>query len=138
MVEILVIQKPLNNHIKFEWKFKFLIKNYESACWHGGNSSYLVAIRWVLFPNMLSLVLNSTSCWKFMQLHEKMVEMCPIWWPLDGFYFLARWFWCQIQLLLNFFVTTWKDGWNTSYLVVIRCGLPSLMNWIKSRIKVKV
>jgi fumarate reductase subunit D len=26
MLEILVIWKPLNNHIEFEWKFKFLVK----------------------------------------------------------------------------------------------------------------
>jgi len=48
MLESLVIQKPLDNHIEFEWKFKFLMKNYENACWHGGNSSYLVATRQVL------------------------------------------------------------------------------------------
>jgi hypothetical protein len=29
MVEIPVIWKPLNNHMEFEWKFKFLMKNYE-------------------------------------------------------------------------------------------------------------
>jgi hypothetical protein len=45
MLEILVIWKPQDNHIEFEWKFKFLMKNYESVCWHGGNSSYLVATR---------------------------------------------------------------------------------------------
>jgi hypothetical protein len=114
MVEI---QRPLNNHIKFEWKFMFLMKNYEIMCCRGGNSSYLVATirvltfapcwiwckihlsklyeitwkdswntfylvatRWVLFPIMLNLVSNSASYWKFMQLHEKMVEICPIWW----------------------------------------------------------
>jgi hypothetical protein len=43
MVEIPILQKPLNNHIEFEWKFKFLRKIYENACWHGGNSSYLEA-----------------------------------------------------------------------------------------------
>jgi hypothetical protein len=48
MLESLVIQKPLDNHIEFEWKFKFLMKNYENACWHGGNSFYLVATRQVL------------------------------------------------------------------------------------------
>jgi hypothetical protein len=47
MLEILIILKPLNNHFEFEWKFKFLMKNYESACWHGGNSSYLVATKQV-------------------------------------------------------------------------------------------
>jgi hypothetical protein len=26
MLEILVIRKPLDNHIKFEWNFKFLMK----------------------------------------------------------------------------------------------------------------
>jgi len=45
MLEIPVIQKPLDNHIEFEWEFKFLIRNYENACWRGGNSSYLVAIK---------------------------------------------------------------------------------------------
>ncbi len=62
MVEILVMWKPLNNHIEFEWKFKFLMKNYASVCWHGGNYFYLVATRWFLFPNMLSLVSNSIYC----------------------------------------------------------------------------
>jgi hypothetical protein len=47
MLEIPIIWKPLNNHIEFEWKCKFLMKNYESVCWHGGNPSYLVAIRQV-------------------------------------------------------------------------------------------
>jgi hypothetical protein len=32
MLEILVIRKPLDNHIEFEWKFKLLMKIYESAC----------------------------------------------------------------------------------------------------------
>jgi hypothetical protein len=34
------------------------MKNYESACWHGGNFSYFVATKWVLFPKLLSLVSN--------------------------------------------------------------------------------
>jgi hypothetical protein len=50
MVGIPIVQKPLDNHIEFEWKFKILMKNYESAFWHGGNSSDLVATRWVLAP----------------------------------------------------------------------------------------
>jgi len=63
MFQILGIQRLLDNHIEFEWKFKFLMKNYENVCWHGGNSSYLVATRWVnVFLNMLSLVSNSTFC----------------------------------------------------------------------------
>ncbi len=45
MLEIIVIWKLQKNHIEFEWKFKFLMKNYESVCWHGGNSSYLVAAK---------------------------------------------------------------------------------------------
>jgi hypothetical protein len=36
MLEILVIQKPLDNHIEFERKFKFLLKIMK-VCWHGGN-----------------------------------------------------------------------------------------------------
>jgi hypothetical protein len=42
---MLIKWKPLDNHIEFEWKFKFILKNYENACWHGGNSPYLVATR---------------------------------------------------------------------------------------------
>jgi hypothetical protein len=45
MFEILVKWKPLDNHIEFKWKFKFLMKFYENVCWYGGNSSYLVAIK---------------------------------------------------------------------------------------------
>jgi hypothetical protein len=48
MLETLVIWKPLDNHIESEWKFKFSMKNYESAYWHGGNYSYLVATRPIL------------------------------------------------------------------------------------------
>jgi hypothetical protein len=32
MLEILIIWKPIDNHIEFEWKFKFLMENYESVC----------------------------------------------------------------------------------------------------------
>ncbi len=60
MLEILIIWKPLDNHIEFEWKFKFLMKFYESACWHGGNSSYLVAIK----P-----ILTFAACWNWCQIH---------------------------------------------------------------------
>jgi hypothetical protein len=45
MFEMLIKWKPLDNHIEFEWKFKFILKNYENACWHGGNSPYLVATK---------------------------------------------------------------------------------------------
>jgi hypothetical protein len=45
MLEILMIGKLVDIHVEFEWKFKFLMKNYESACWHGGDSSYLVATK---------------------------------------------------------------------------------------------
>ncbi len=48
MLEILMIGKLVDIHVEFEWKFKFLMKNYESACWHGGNSSYLVVTRPIL------------------------------------------------------------------------------------------
>jgi hypothetical protein len=180
MLEIPIIQKPLDNHIEFEWKFKFLMKNYENVCWHGGNSSYLMATRliltfapcwiwcqihfllenlwtymktwlkyalfgghqmvfvpqpiefgvkfrfllkfyvitwkdgwntsylvatkWVLFPNVLSLVSNSIFCWKFMQLHEKMVEICLIWWPLYVFWPpLVYWIksWIKLKFEIN-------------------------------------
>ncbi len=65
----------------------------------GWNMSYLVATKWVLFLSLLSLVSNSGSYWKFMQLHENLVEIHFIWWPLDEFCSLAYWFWCQIQFM---------------------------------------
>jgi hypothetical protein len=118
MLEIPIIRKPLDNHIEFEWKFKFWImkvcvsmvaippmwwplnqfrhlhhvefyvkfsffwKINEVTWKFGWNTSYLVATRWVLFSSLLSLVSNSGFYWKFMQLHENMVEIHHIWWPL--------------------------------------------------------
>jgi len=32
MLEIPIIRKPIDNHIEFEWKFKFLMKSYENVC----------------------------------------------------------------------------------------------------------
>jgi hypothetical protein len=154
------------------------VLNYENACWHGGNSSYVVAIRsistfapcwiwcqihffwkinevtwklgwntsylvatrWVLFSSLLSLVSNLGSCWKFMQLHEKMVEIHPIWWPLNGFCFPTCWVWFQIQLFVeNLCKLHEKNGWNI-------CPIwwppdvfwPPFVYWIKSRIEIKV
>jgi hypothetical protein len=112
---------------------------------------------------MLNLMSNSLSSWKFMKLHENLVEIRPIWWPPNGFCSLAYWVWCQIQVLveilcnymkrwlkyvlfgghqmgfvpqrvelgfkfnflLKIYAITWKDGWNTSYLVATRCVLAS-------------
>jgi hypothetical protein len=56
MLENLVIWKtldrfPPNNHIEFECKFNFSMKNYEIIGWHGDNSSYLVTTKHVwIFP----------------------------------------------------------------------------------------
>jgi hypothetical protein len=132
MLEILIIRKLLDNHIEFEWKFKFLMKimkvhvgmetilpmwwpphqfqhlhhvesnvkfilfwKINKIVWKlGWNTSYLVATKWILFPNLFNLVSNSNSSRKFMQLHEKIVEIHTIWWPLDGFYSLDCLDWC--------------------------------------------
>jgi len=84
------------HHVEFDVKFIFMHKINEVTWKLGWNMFYLVATKWVLFPNLLSLVSNSSSCWKFMQLHENLVEIHPIWWPLDGFCSLPCWVWCQI------------------------------------------
>jgi hypothetical protein len=89
------------HHVKFNVKFTFFSKINEIIWKLGWNTSYLVATRWVLLPKLLSLVTNSSSCWKFMQLHEKMVKIHHIWWPLDGFCSLAIWVWCQIQIFVE-------------------------------------
>jgi hypothetical protein len=71
--------------VEFGVKFKFLSKCFAITWKDGWNMSYLVAtIKVNLFPNMLSLVSNLAFHWNFMQLHEKMVEICLIWWPLNG------------------------------------------------------
>jgi hypothetical protein len=85
------------HHVEFDVKFIFFLKINEVTWKFGWNMSYMVTTRWVLFLSLLSLVSNSSSCWKFMQLHENMVELHPIWWPLDGFCSLAYWVWFQIQ-----------------------------------------
>jgi ribosome-associated toxin RatA of RatAB toxin-antitoxin module len=131
--------EPLDNHIKFELKFKFLMKimkvhvgmvaiipmwwppdwfqhlqhvefdlnftffsKINEVTWKlGWNTSYLVATKWVLFSSLLTLVSNLGSCWRFMQLHEKMVKIHLIWWPLDWFCSLTYWVWCQIQIFIE-------------------------------------
>jgi hypothetical protein len=57
--------------IEFGVKFKFLLKIYAITWKDGLNTSYLVAIRWVLFRSYLSLMSNSNFCWKFMQITWK-------------------------------------------------------------------
>ncbi len=81
MLEILIIQKPLENHIGFEWKFKFLMKMMKMRvgmvqflpC--GGHQTNFNIC------NMLNLMSISLSFGKVMKLHENLVEICPIWWP---------------------------------------------------------
>ncbi len=137
MLEIPIIWKPVDNHIEFEWKFKFLMKIMKvcvdnscnssylvairpistfAPCWiwcqiHlkiyevtwklGWNTFYLVATKWVLFPNLLSLVSNLGSCWIFMQLHKNMVEIHLIWWPLDEVCSPTYWIWFQIHVFVE-------------------------------------
>jgi len=113
MVVILPMWWPLDqfwhlHHVEFDVKFIFFWKINEIIWKLGWNTSYLVATIWVLFPNLLSSVSNSSSCWKFMQLHEKIVEIHPIWWPLDGFCSLVCWVWCQIQLFVEIYANYMK------------------------------
>jgi hypothetical protein len=97
------------HHVEFDVKFIFFLKIYEVTWKLGWNTSYFVATKWVLLPNLLSLVSNLASCWKFMQLHENIVEIHPIWWPPYGFCFLACWVWCQIQIFVEnlFYMKIW-------------------------------
>jgi hypothetical protein len=93
------------HHVEFGVKFtkSFFSNNYEVTWKLGWNKFYLVATKWVLFLSLLNLVSNSTSYWKFMQLHEMMVERRLIWWPLDGFCSPTCWVWCQIQLFVELY-----------------------------------
>ncbi len=121
MIEILVIWKPLDNHIEFECKFKFLMKNYENACWHGGNSSYLVATK----P-----ILTFAPCWIWCQIY---VLLKNLWNSMKtwlkyilfgahqmGFVPQLIEFGVKFRFLLKIYAITWKDGWITSYLVASR------------------
>jgi hypothetical protein len=56
--------------VEFGVKFK-LLKIYAIIWKFIWNTSYLVAIRWVLFPSLLYLVSNLAFCWKFMQITWK-------------------------------------------------------------------
>jgi hypothetical protein len=100
MLEIPIIGKPLDKHI--EPKIQVFNENYESTCWHGGNSSHVVATRPILtFAPCMS---NSLSFGKLMKLYENLVEICPI---LIGhsnqmnFVPPTYCVWCQIQVLVE-------------------------------------
>jgi hypothetical protein len=84
MVAILPMWPPNQfwhlHHVEFDVNFIFFWKINEIIWKIGWNMSYLVATKWVLFHNLLSLVSNLSYCWKFMQLHEKMVKIHSIWW----------------------------------------------------------
>jgi hypothetical protein len=69
---------------------------------------------------MLNLMSSSLSLGKLMKLREILVEIHPIWWPVDGFCPWTYWVWCQIKVLLKIYAMTWKYGWNSSYLVAMR------------------
>jgi hypothetical protein len=53
----------------------------------GCNKSYLVAIRLVLFPSYWVWCQIQLFIENLCKLHEKMVEICPIWWPPYVFWF---------------------------------------------------
>jgi hypothetical protein len=127
------------HHVEFDVNFTFFWKINEVTWKLGWNTCYFVATKWVLFPSLLSLVSNSGSCWKFMQLHEKMVEIHPIWWPLDWFCSPTCWVWCQIQL----FVENICKLHEKMVEICLIWWPPNVfwlpfMYWIKSRIKIKV
>ncbi len=101
-------------------KFQVFNENYDSACWHGGNLSHVVATK---------LISTFAPCWiwcqifffgKLMKLHENLVEISFIWWSLDGFCFPACWIWCQIQVLIENLCNYMKTWLKWSYLVAIR------------------
>jgi hypothetical protein len=121
MVEIWGIWKPLDNHIELEWKFKFLTKDYESTCWHGGNSSYLVATRWIL---------TFAPCWIWCQIHfllENLWSYMKTWlkYILFGghemrFVYQPIEFGVKFKFLFKIYTSTWKGGLNKFYLVATR------------------
>jgi hypothetical protein len=128
MLEILVIRKPLDNHIKFEWKQVFKEKLWKCM---------LTSRQFLQFPpngfdicTMLNLMSNSLSSWKFMKLHENLVEIHLIWWPQLGFVPQVIELGVKLSFLLKIYAITWKDGWNMSYLVSTKCVLapPHILN----------
>jgi hypothetical protein len=107
MLEIQVIQKPLNNHIEFEWKFKFLMKLMKVhvgvvaifPCGGGHQTNFDIC-------TMLSLMSISLSFGKLMKLHENLVKIRLIWWLLDGFCSLICEFGVKCRFLLKIYVIT--------------------------------
>jgi len=105
MFEIPIIRKPLENHIEFEWKFKFLMKLWKCvlAWWQfspcgGCETNFDICI-------MLNLMSNSLSFGKLIKLYENLVEIRPIWWPPKGFCSPTYWVWC---LVMTFFILQLK------------------------------
>jgi hypothetical protein len=134
MLEFPIIQKPLNNHIEFEWKLKFLMKIYESVFWHGGNSSYLVATRWVS---------TFAPCWIWCQIHflpKKLWSYMKTWlkYVLFGGHqmgFLPQHveFGVKFSFLLKIYAITWKYGWNMSYSGITKWVLlPNTLNLVSN------
>jgi hypothetical protein len=128
MLKIPIIWKPIDNHIKFEWKFKFLMKNHESACWHCGNSSYLMATK---------LISTFAPCWIWCQIHfflEYLWSYMKIWlkYILFGGHqmgFVPN----LLRFLFKICAITSKDGWNMFYLVpTIWVLFPNLLNLVSN------
>jgi hypothetical protein len=97
------------------------MKNYESACWHGGNSSYLVATR----P-----ISTFAPCWIWCQIHfllENLWTYMKTWlkYVLFGDHHMSFVphlveFGVKFRFLLKIYAITWKYGWDTSYLVATK------------------
>ncbi len=77
--------------VEFGVKLRFLFKICAITWKIGWNRFYLVATIWVLFPHLLNLVSN------LCKLHEKMVEICPICWPLYVFW-LPLMYWIKSKI----------------------------------------
>jgi hypothetical protein len=126
MLEILKIRKPLNNHTKFEWKFKFWIKNMKMRVG-------MVAIPSMWWPldrfqhlHHVEFDVNFTFFWKINEVTWKLgwntsflVATILVLFPnLLNLVSNLGFCWKLMQI-------TWKDGWNMSYLVGTRCVLAS-------------
>jgi hypothetical protein len=106
------------------------MKIYENACWHSGNSSYLVATR---------RISTFAPCWIWCQIHfllETLWNYMKTWLKYIlcgghqmGFVPLFVEFGVKFTFLSICFATTWKDGWNMSYLVATK-GVNFLPNML--------
>jgi hypothetical protein len=121
MLEISIIQKPLDNHIEFEWNFKFLVKILKVHV-----DMVVIPLMWWL-PNWFQHLHYVAFDVKFIFFRKINEVPWKLGWNMSylvftkwGFISWSVQFGGKFRFLLKIYVLTWKLGWIISYLVATR------------------